>query len=139
MRIQILSVALCIVASNAAAVSLDLTSANGIAALYAVSGSDPESIGRIFVVCTSGSGYMMPNHASGGWASFDPSPVPLAEVADWTPWMLYTTDGRWFVRYSTLGPWNQMGVDSELPPPPPCFTPIGAAGKTMGDVKSLFR
>lgn len=135
MRIVLLSGALLIAASNAAAVPLDLSNPNGIAALYVVH-PDP-SCPTVYVVCTDGTGFMGSACVGAAWQPFNPSPVPLSEVADWTPWALYTADGEWWGRRETHpssdnARWAQMG-------PPPCSMPVGASGKSLGDVKSLFR
>lgn len=136
MRILLVSIALFIVASEATAMSLDLDNPNGIAALYV---TDSQGIGQTYIVCTNGLGYWLENRYMAEWQPFTPSPIPLAEVADWTPWTLYTADGRWFFRSSVPGTWEQSGVVTGCPLPPPCFAPVGTAGKSLGDVKTSFR
>ena len=113
MRKCFAAIVMAMVASSAAAVPLDLGNANGIAALYVLP-PWPQQAGqmreRVFVVCSDGRGYRAGLVGSlWGWADdFIPSPVPLAEVADWTPWILYTTDGRWFKRDDALGAWEAV-------------------------------
>jgi hypothetical protein len=136
MRIRLLLVLLFIAVSNAAAVTLDLNNPNGIAALYVI---DSQGVGQTYVVCTNGTGYWLPHNFMAEWRPFTPSPVPLGDVADWTPWTLYTTDGRWFFRSSIPDAWEQSGVGNGTPLSPPCFAPVGMSGKSLGDVKSLFR
>jgi hypothetical protein len=138
MRKILAAIILALVASSAAAMKLDLNNPNGIAALYVTSDNGGISCALNYVVCTNGTGYMVPNHESGAWVAFNPSPVPLAEVVEWTPWTLYTTDGRWFVRTSAPDAWEQMGVDTGIPTPP-CFVPVKTDQAPMGKVKALFR
>lgn len=111
MRILLLSAALLIAASDAAAVTIDLDNPNGIAALYV---SEPYT--NAFVVCTDGTGFRwsVGSRENGRWDPFQPSPVPLSEVADWTPLVLYTFDGRWYGRADPTEVWLQMGVDSGI-------------------------
>lgn len=135
MRTILSSVALFVVASNVVAMPLDLDNPNGIAAMW--SGGEGSSL-QVLVVCTDGTGQL---GSSGNWVPTSAAPVPLSQVADWTPLVCYTTDGRWFQRGS-LGPnsrWELMDGQHATLTPPPCFTPVGAAGKSMGSVKSLFR
>lgn len=135
MRILLLSAALFVTASISSAVPLDLDNPNGVAAMW--SGGEGSSL-QVFVVCTDGTGML---GSSGAWVPTSPAPVPLSQVADWTPLVCYTTDGRWFQRGS-LGPdsrWELMDGTNGTLVPPPCFVPVGTAGKSMGGVKSLFR
>ena len=136
MRTLLLGVVLFVAVSTAAAITLDLDNPNGIAALYVI---DSQGVGQTYIVCTNGSGYWLENRYMAQWQPFTPSPIPLAEVADWTPRTLYTTDGRWFFRSSVPNVWEQSGVGNGTPPLPPCFVPVGTAGRSLGGVKSQFR
>lgn len=138
-RFVMFAVALC-AASSAGAVTLDLNSPDGIAALYVV--GDGPALDTAYFVCVNGDGYTWELGTAGGaWSTFNPSPVPLAEVADWTPWIVRTTDGRIFLRGATADhvSWEQMGVHAGIPPLPPCFVPVGAEVEALGKVKSLYR
>lgn len=135
MRTLLFSVALCAVASSAAAVPLDLDNPNGVAALYLAEST------VAFVVCTDGTGFRcsVGSRENGRWDAIQPSPVPLSEVADWTPLVLYTFDGRWFGRADPTEVWLQMGVDTGIASAPPCSRAIPLQGHSLGGVKGLFR
>jgi hypothetical protein len=134
-----LSTALFIAVSNAGAVPLNLDGPQGVAATYTAT-NDGTSAGGYFVVCTDGSGYAFTGGAPGAWVPFVATPVPLSEVADWTPWFMHTVDGRWFIRSNWTIPWQQLGVEGfGNPPVPPCSAAVGQSGKSLGSVKSLFR
>ena len=136
MRKFLAAVVMALVASTAVAMPLDLDNPSGIVAIYA--GGDEGNARGIYVVCIDGTG----NWTAGGqtWMAFTPSPVPLSEIADWTPWVIRTTDGRWFWRLDTtndqVAPWEQAGVDTLTPS---CNSPIKTDQAPLGKVKSLYR
>jgi hypothetical protein len=126
------------VATSVLAVPLDLNNPQGVAAVYTAT-SDGTTAGGYYLVCTDGNGYCFVG-GTPQWAPFVASPVPLAEVADWTPWFMHTTDGRWFIRSRPSIPWQQLGVDGfGNPPVPPCAGPVKTDQAPMGKVKALFR
>lgn len=140
MRKCLAAIILAMVASTATAMPLDLDNPNGIAAIFVV--PNGTSLGWTFVVCTNGTGYFYGSYPESQWSEFLPAPVPLADVADWTPWVLYTKTGAWWYRRSTIAqdlPWIQMGTSEMAPPVPPCFMPLKAEQAPMGKVKALFR
>jgi len=114
---------------------LDLANPNGIAALYVVGSGIAED--QTFVVCTDGRGYYTEITEANTWVLSQVAPVPLSEVVDWTPWILYTTDGRWFARSSVPDAWEEMGVDMATPPPP-CFAPVGTGNRSLGAIKGKY-
>jgi hypothetical protein len=130
------------VATSALAVPLNLNNPNGIAAIY-TSSENSISAGAYFIVCTDGNGYYCDSGLCGqGWVPFIAAPVPLAQVSDWTPWLLTTFDGRWFIRSAVADhiQWQQLGVDGfGNPPVPPCAGPVKTDQAPMGKVKALFR
>ena len=121
---------------SAAGMKLDLENPNGIAALYSVGSGIAED--RTFVVCTDGSGYHMEVQEFTNWQPFVVSPVSIQEIEDWTPWMLYTSDGRWYARHSINAAWEEMGVELTAAAPP-CFEPIETEEQSIGDMKKMFR
>jgi hypothetical protein len=126
-----------VAASSAGAVTLDLDNPQGVAAIYTA--TNGISASGYYLVCTDGNGYRFEG-APVEWVSFVASPVPLSEVADWTPWFMHTTDGRFFIRSRVDVTWQQLGVDGfGNPPVPPCSAAVGTTEKSLGDVKSLFR
>jgi hypothetical protein len=138
MRSLLVFVLMCCVAAAAAAVPLDLNNADGIAAMFVIGHNS--QLGGVYVVCTDGAGYYF---QGGGttWQTFTASPVPLSQVADWTPFMLYTTDGRWFFQYAAdqnNSHWQQMGTAGQ-PEAPPCSAPVRNSLESLGGVKSQFR
>ena len=136
MRILLLVNLLILAAAPAMGMKLDLDNPNGIAAMFPSSEGRDEDI--TFIVATDGSGYYGEVQEYGTWFTFNPSPVPLEEVVDWTPWILYTVDGRWFARGDATGVWEEMGVDMEMPTPP-CFQPVANETTPLGGVKGLYR
>jgi hypothetical protein len=138
MRKYLAAIIVALVASSAAAVPLDLDNPNGIAALYTTGTSNQFSM--VYVVCTDGSAYFGAGGSS-TWQTFIPAPVPLSQVVDWTPWMLYTTDGRWFMEGapSPNSSWELMDGTHGTYMPPPCFGPVKTDQAPMGKVKALFR
>jgi len=136
MRIVFILIAILALSVKAQAVKLDLDNPNGIAALYSMGSGIAEN--RTFVVCTDGTGYHMEVQEFTTWEPFVVSPVPIAEVVEWTPWMLYTTDGRWFARHSVAAVWEVMGVELTAPAPP-CFEPVGSENQSFGDMKQMFK
>lgn len=136
MRFSLVAMLVLLLPSFGFAISLDLDNPNGIAALYSVSSAVDE--GQTFVVCSDGTGYHLEIQETASWLPFTASPVPLSEVMDWTPWMLYTTDGRWYARSGVSQPWEQFGVDIQIAPPP-CYSPVGASTESAGSLKAKFR
>ena len=126
-----------VASSTASAITLDLDNPSGIAAMYVV--GDMSSFTATIIVCTDGSGWKCTGEICNTWTPLSAAPVPLAQVADWTPWVVYTTDGKWFIRSAPDDQirWEQMGVDPGNPPP--CFGAVGSTGTSLGKVKSLFR
>lgn len=135
MRRMIATFVLLSIAGTAGAVQLDLDNPNGIAAMW----SWGEGSGIVvYVVCTDGSGF---RGTGGTWQPSTAAPVPLAEIADWTPMVCYTTDGRWYQRGS-VGPdsrWELMDGTKATLVPPPCYSPVGTQVAPMWKVKGLYR
>ena len=136
MRIAFILITILALSVEAQAVKLDLDNPNGIAALYSMGSGIAEN--RTFVVCTDGTGYHMEVQEFTNWEPFVVSPVPIAEVVEWTPWMLYTSDGRWFARHSVMAVWEEMGVELTAPAPP-CFEPVESDKQSFGDMKQMFK
>lgn len=117
------------------AVQLDLDNPNGIAAMWSWGHGSGLTV---YVVCTDGSGY----YGSGGtWQPSTPAPVPLAEIADWTPLVCYTHDGRWYQR-GDAGPgsrWELMDGSNATLVPPPCYQTVSTQSAQMGTVKGIYR
>lgn len=124
------------VAASAGAVQLDLDNPNGIAALYVSATGVQED--QTFVVCTDGTGYHLEIQEASVWIPFVVSPVPLADLIDWTPWIIYTADGRWFARGAVGDVWEEMGIDMATTPPP-CYQQVGTELRSLGDIKQLYR
>jgi hypothetical protein len=135
-HLLLLPLATLIAAPAALGVPLDLDNPQGIAALYSVGGGPGED--HSFVVCTDGTGYRLEVQANATWTEFVASPVPLGEVVDWTPWLLCTTDNRWFARSDVRSPWEEFGVDLDIPAPE-CLQPVGVRGKGLGALKEVFK
>jgi hypothetical protein len=135
MKIIIISILIVGLASSSFAIQLELDNPNGIAALW-VQGQF-WNMDMIYIVCTDGSGYACYTAGCTEWQSFKPSPVPLSEVAEWTPWIVFTHDGRWFRRdgAGAYEPW----IELQTPPLPPCFEPVPSSNKSSGAIKSMFR
>ena len=132
--LPVLFVLFCV--NGASAIPLDLDNPNGIAVLYSTGGAIGED--QTYVVCVDGTGYRLRIEETTDWVPFNPSPVPLSDVMNWTPWMLYTNDGRWFARGSSTDPWEEFGVDIQIPIPP-CYQAVANEKQSLGSLKSNFR
>lgn len=96
----------------------DLTNAHGIAALYVATMTQHQH-GMNYILATDGTGLLVENKsAAGAWRSFDalPTGLDIAEVADWTPWTLYTNDGTWYFRGAAVDAWETAATGSEEQP-----------------------
>ena len=96
----------------------DLTNEHGIAAMF-VATSTLYQHGMNYILATDGTGQMVENEAgAAAWRSFDalPAGVDIADVADWTPWTLYTQAGVWYFRSGTLNAWETAATGSETRP-----------------------
>lgn len=139
-----------IAAGNALAVPVDANAPSGIAAQFATISVDG---GTWSVLCTNGDVATIVFRYSAGPLEVDAwtvepgsdLPVPLSEIAEWTPQHLQnglytldtiiTRDGHLWVNRS--GWWN---IDAEpVFPPLPCAGPVLDRGTNLGGIKALFR
>lgn len=116
--------------STAAAVPVNPTSPDGVAAIYADGNT-------LFALDTNGQSWKLVMANLTGWlptsSSGLPNGVTIGEVADWTVNYITLKDGaRW-----------QYNLDPDLmrwvPVPPLPSAPIPAHSSSLGGVKSLFR
>ena len=115
----VMALAVAIVASVVKAATLDLESANGIAATSAVwyRHHHDESI-RLFVLTTAGDVLELSRN---GWRrrqSLDP-PVDLELIVDWDVYYLITVEGGVYMNnkaYKSNGGWHQMDPMPHLSP-----------------------
>jgi hypothetical protein len=96
----------------------DLTNNNGVAALF-VSTVTQHQQGMNYILATDGTGLLVENESGAAvWRTFTalPAAVDIAEVAEWTPWTLFTNDGVWWMRSTSTGTWIAAATGNETDP-----------------------
>lgn len=123
---------------------LDTDSTYEIAGVFVAPANGVE-LGMIYVIAIDGTGSMNTGMAGAQWVPFDALPmtettelnegtgeyettreltVAIADVVEWTPWTVYTSDGDWYFRSNTTAPWQLAstgGADTEPPVKPDEF------------------
>lgn len=129
MRICIFLLALAIIAAPSLAVPVNPDPDAGTAAVLMAHG-------HTFVLCSEGYCYVLEDHGDGtySWAQDQAGqlPLPLADIADWTPERFLTFDGQ-------LWDWVNEGVGWVQVDTWPCEQVISADHPGLGAVKDLFR
>jgi hypothetical protein len=121
------------------AVPVDPNAEDGVAAIYPEN-HDGFTSNYVWVLRTNGEVWRYDNNGVWRQSGIDPNlsggdltvPVPVIEIADWTPGYFVTHSGtHWYNgAYTPLDYWTQ------LPPPP--WSPVQSSPQSLGSVKGMF-
>jgi hypothetical protein len=149
MKTMLMIIALLLLASSAQAAPVDLTQGSGIVSQVNVY---LERMGSqvLQLIVLSGDGRMYklwPGSSTGdyqfAWAPLlgswpETVPVPVSEIADWTPMSVILHSGVVYCWSATAREWLKVGDLGEIPPLPG-FTPVASESSSLGGLKSQYR